>query len=200
MAANIMDGIMPALKSFGTMGLITIIIAILIIISLAIGGWAFFFRKRWQLKCEFKMTRSNGQVTMAEWGKARLDLPNGCIWIKRKSKRAESIKAKDLAKYLQGSDTITVIGNTGNWKLVIPDSYMEVTDEESGESAAVIKLITDTKSDKAWADNFERTAKQTFTIQSFLQQYGQFLGWGFIILVLIIGQFVGFSMVLDKIK
>ncbi len=159
----------------------------------------FFMKKKWNLKIEFKMVRSDGRIIIPEWGKGRFDRDAGIIWVKRKKMKPEGIKATDIRKYLQGADTITLIGNPGNWKIVIPDSFHTVIDEETGEEAAVMEIKTDMKEDKPWAIAFERMIGETFTIQSFFSEYGQYLGWGFIMMITVIANFVGFSLVLDKI-
>lgn len=187
------------IAGLGTTVVITITLVIIIVLMLGLAAWLIFVKKRWNLKCEFKMLRSDGHFVAPEWGKARYDPKFGVIYIKRKRKKAESIHAKRLDKYLQGNNTITVIGNPGAWKLVIPDSYTEVMDDETGEVASILNLRTDTKEDKAWAVQWERFAGQTFTIQNFLQQYSGALQMGFVILITIIANFIGFSLVLQKI-
>lgn len=179
-----------------------IVVGVIAIILICFAAWFLLFRKRWNLKVEFKMIRSDGRVTVPEWGKGQYDAKSGIIWLKRKGIRMkkEGIKAMRLDKYLQGQNTVTVVGNPGNWRIVIPDSFLEVIDDETGEEAAIIALKTDTREDKSWSTYFERLAGQTFTIQNFMQEYGQFIGWGLILMVVIIANFVGFSMVLGKLK
>lgn len=173
---------------------------VIFILCLSLLAWWIFYKRKWNLLVEFKMIRSDGRVIIPEWGKGFYDKNQGVIWLKRKFKTAEPVKAKDIRNYLQGASTVTAIGNPGNWKLVIPESFFEVEDEETGEKAAVMEIKTDTREDKPWAVQHERSAKATFTIHNFLQEYGHYLGWGFILLVIIIGQFIGFSLVLQNVK
>lgn len=196
----ITDNITNTLAQGGIALLFFVIIGVIIILLIAFGAWLLFMKKRWNLKVEFKMTRSDGRVTVPEWGKGRYDPNNGTIWLKRKRKRAEAVKAKRLDKYLQGNNTVTAVGNPGNWRIVIPESYLEVTDDETGEVAALVKLKTDTKEDKSWSVNFERMAGATFTIQNFMQQYGHAIEVAFIVLITVLSNFIGFSIVIGKIK
>ena len=199
MAADI-NSLFGSLAHYGVMGIIGIVIGVIVIILIFLGIFMFMRNRKWNLKVEFKMARSDGVITIPEWGKGKYDAINGVIYLKRKRKKAEAVKVKRLDKYLQGFNIITAIGNTGAWRLVIPETFLEVTDDESGETAAFVKLKTDTKEDKSWSVNFERQALNTFTIQSWMAEYGQFLGWAFVILITIISNFIGFSLVLQKIK
>lgn len=187
------------LASLGSTAVITVTLVILILLFVGLGIWLIFLKKKWNLKCTFKMLRSGGKYILPEDGKARFDPKLGVIYLKRKRKRAEAIKAKRLDKYLQGTNRIEVIGNPGHWRLVLPKSYTQVVDEKTGEVSMLINLQTDTKEDKAWAINWERYAGQTFTIQNFLQQYSGALQMGFVILITVIANFIGFSLVLQKI-
>jgi hypothetical protein len=193
------DNLSTTLFGGGIMVAVTVVVGVIIILLLVLGGWLLFIKKRWNLKVEFKMVRSDGRVTIPEWGKGRYDANNGVIYLKRKRKKAEAVKAKRLDKYLQGSNTITAVGNPGNWRLVIPDTFLELEDDETGETAAVINLRADTKEDKSWAVSFERMAGRTFTIQNFLQQYGHAIEVAFIILITVIANFIGFSIVLNRL-
>lgn len=197
---GITDNLMSTFTGAGTMAVFIITGVIIIFLLLALGVWMFVYKKRWNLKVEFKMVRSDGRIIIPEWGKGRYDATNGVIYLKRKRKRAEAVKAKKIEKYLQGNNTLTAVGNTGNWRLVIPDSYLDVVDDETGEEARIVNLRADTKEDKSWATNFERTAKQTFTVNSFMSQYGRALEIGFIVLITVISNFIGFSLVLGRIK
>lgn len=202
MATNPLNDIAATFLSGGTTMILFIVIGVVAIILICLAAWLLMFRKRWNLKVEFKMVRSDGRITVPEWGKGQYDAKSGIIWLKRKGMRMkkEGVKAMRLDRYLQGQNTITVVGNPGNWRIVIPDSFLEVVDTDTGEEATVITLKTDTREDKSWSTYFERLAGQTFTIQSFMAEYGQFIGWGLILMVVIIANFVGFSMVLGKLK
>ena len=186
----------------GTMVIITMILGIILILGVVLAFWVFFKKGKWNIKTEFKMIRSDGKVTMSEWGKGFFDTKNGIIWIKRKGMRMrkEGIKAQRIDQYLQGGNILTVVGNPGNWRPVINDSFTELIDDATGEVAAVVNLRADTKEDKSWAVNFERAALQTFSVANWMQQYGQFLGWGFLILIVILGDFIGFSLLMGKLK
>jgi hypothetical protein len=196
----ITDGLMGTIQTGGMYMALLIGGGLIVLILVGLVIWMVFMKKKWNLKVEFKMVRSDGRIVIPEWGKGNYDQKQGIIYIKRRKKKAEGLKAKRLDKYLQGSSMITVVGNPGNWRLVIPDTYLELQDEETGEVASVINLKSDMKDDKLWATHFERDALSTFSVQSFMAQYGQYLGFALLLIITIIGQFVGFSIVLGKIK
>lgn len=196
------DSLVGFFYGTGVMVIITIILGIIFILLLGLAFWVFFKKGKWNIKTEFKMVRSDGKFATSEWGKGYFDTKNGVIWLKRKGirMRKEGIKAQRIDQYLQGGNILTVVGNPGNWRPVINDSYVELVDDNTGETAAVVNLRADTKEDKSWAVNFERAAMQTFSVSSWMQQYGQYIGFGFLILITILGQFIGFSIVLGKLK
>ena len=92
--------------------LILIIIAVVAII-LAVGYLFIYQRRKWNLKVEIKLVRSDGQVINGEWGKGLYNQKRGVVLIKRPtaSKFAKPIPIKifDPKRYLQGNDLITVI-------------------------------------------------------------------------------------------
>lgn len=198
--ASPIDGLFSSLATFGSWTVIIIGVGLIVLVLLGVGVFLMWNKKRWNLNVEFKMIRSDGHIVIPEWGKGRYDTLNGVIYLKRRRKRAEAIKAKKLEKYLQGTNTLTAVGNTGNWRLVIPGSYLELEDDETQEKALFVNLRGDTKEDKSWATNFERSAKNAFTVSNFLTQYGRALEIGFIILITVISNFIGFSIVLGRMK
>jgi hypothetical protein len=194
------DGLFSSMAVFGSWTVIVIAVGIIVLALLGLVTWTVIVKKRWNLLVEFKMVRSDGRITIPEWGKGRYDPKEGLIYLKRKRKRAEAVKAKRLDKYLQGVNTLTAVGNPGNWRLVIPETFLEVVDDETGETASIVRLRADTKDDKSWSVNFERSAKNAFTISNFMTQYGRALEIGFIVMITVISNFIGFSIVLGRMK
>lgn len=169
-----------------------IVIGIIIVLALIVGGVIVWRqqKRKWYLKIEFKMIRSDGKIIVPEWGKGFYDSKKGILWVKRNKLRKEYIKATDLKLYLQGQDTITVVGNSGNWKPIIPDSFIEVIDNETGEEASMMSVRVDMREDKPWAVQTERMLEDAFSIASFWNSIKDYLGWGLVIFVTIVGQAV----------
>ena len=100
---------------------------------------------------------------------------------------------------MSGDNSLEVIGNPGNWMLVVPESYMEVTDEKTGETAMFSNLKADTREDKAWAVQAERSWKQAFSVQNMFYEYKDYIGWGLVVFIVILANFVGFSYLSGKL-
>jgi len=61
-------------------------VGVLIICGLII--YYFFYKKKnWNLDVEFKIPRSDGRLTFAEWGRGNYDDKRGCVFVKRKGKK-----------------------------------------------------------------------------------------------------------------
>lgn len=168
-------------------------------VLLGVGGfawWAFTKKKNWNLKVEFKLTRSDGRYIGAEWGKGYYDSKRGVVFLKRKGKKAVPMEPFDVKKYLQGTEILTVAQvGMEQYLPVLPDSYLEMEDDTTGEKAAFMKLKVDLSKSKAWRSQFERDAKAAYTIMSLLSQYAQFIGIGIILFM----QLVGFAILYSKI-
>lgn len=182
------------LKGFGFWTLI--IIGGIIVLGLVLVGVLFWRhqKKQWYLKVEFKLIRSDGKAVLAEWGKGFYDSKKGILWVKRPKMRKESIKATDMRLYLQGSDVVTVVGNTGNWKPVIPQSFLEVIDDTTGEVASIMQIRVDMKEDKPWAVQTERMLEDAFSIATFWNSMKDYLGWGLVIFIVIIANAVQYYL------
>lgn len=178
-------------ETFKSLGIWTLLIILGIVVVVGIVGsiliWQ-YMKKKWYLNVEFKMIRADNKAIIGEWGKGYYETKKGILWVKRKKMRKEYVKAKDMGIYLQGSNTVTVIGNTGNWKLVIPDSYLEVIDDVTGEEASVMKIRTDMKEDKPWAVQTERMLEDAFSIATFWNVVKDYIGWGVVIFIVIVSE------------
>ncbi len=175
------SGIIP---SGSTVGLIMIMIVIGIVSLLLFGliGWRIYNKKRWNLKVEIKLPRSDGKIVNGEWGKGYFNSKQGVVYIKRPGFLMPKIPLKifDPKRYLQGIDLITVIQLSHvDYRPVLPKSFLEYeilhTDDKTGEETlvkeSVMTMECDTGASKAWVSAFEAAAKKAYSLQSFMQQF-----------------------------
>lgn len=171
-----------------------------LLIMLIIGGsFAYFIvkKKRWFIKVEFKIPRSDGRIMNAEWGKGTYNAKKGVVFVKRKGKKQVPMKPFDVKRYLQGNDLLTVVQlGIEDYRPVLPESFIEMYDDKTGEEAAYLKVKIDTSESKAWKQSFERDAKNAYSIASILQQYAQYIGFGILFFMI----FVGFAVLWGRIK
>lgn len=171
--------------------------AIVIFSFMAIGGIIYFFynKKSWNLKVEFKLPRSvkylrEGEdldvndvqgFVGAEWGKGCYNARKGVVWLKRKGLKKIKMKPFNITRYLQNK-TLTVIqvGAT-DYLPVLPESFLILEDENTGEQATVLSIKADTSESKSWKNSFEREAKQAYSIVSMLREYAPIIAIGIVI-------------------
>lgn len=169
------------------------------------GAIAFLFfmiirnKKKWFLEVEFKIPRADGKIINSEWGKGTYDAKKGVVLVKRPGKKQAAIKPFDVKKFLQGGgkkETLTVVQvGIEDYRPVLIESYLEMQDSETGAEAALMDIKIDTTESKAWKESFEREAKQAYSIQSFLQQYAQYIGFSILFFMI----FIGFSILWSRV-
>lgn len=173
-----------AVPSGSTTGLILLLFVVGIIVVVVVGGIGFFIwqKKRWNLKVEIKLPRSDGKIISGEWGKGFFHSKRGVVYIKRAGFMQSKIPLKifDPKRYLQGTDLITVVQLSPlDYRPVLPESYLEHTvkwkDETTGEitevKESILNVRCDTGHDKAWQVAFDAAAKNAYSLQSFFQQF-----------------------------
>lgn len=174
------------LGGFSGGGALNFMISILIagsILGLIFGGfWWWFKAKRiWNLKVEFKMPRSGGNLVMSEWGKGQYDSKKGVVYVKRKGLPKSPLEPFDVKEFLQGSNTLTVVQIGINQYLpVLPTSYDQVTNEQ-GEVAVVMKVKGDISQSKSWRSSFEREAKNAYSLSNLLKENTAWIAIGLVI-------------------
>ena len=202
-----------------------IFIGIFAVIGFGLLVWWGFKRKRWNLKVEIKLTRSDGKITNGEWGKGFYDSRRGVVMIRRPGKGSKAIPMKifDVRKYMQGGDLITVIQcGPDDYRPVLNDSWTKhdvdyidetspITDEngnnmmnENGEQIfqtktvkeSILNIKTDTGKNKAWRVAWEEAAKNAYTIRSFLKQYQAPISIG----IVVVCCFIGFAILWTKLS
>ena len=148
----------------------------------AIIGFLIWNKKRWNLKVEIKLPRSDGTIINGEWGKGYFNAKHGVVYIKRPgfAQKKIALKIFDPKRYLQGADMLTVIQlSPVDYRPVLPKSFLEYeleyVDEKTGEvtmvKEALMKMECDTGASKAWQTAFEAAAKQAYSLQSFMTQF-----------------------------
>ena len=198
-------------SALGTGGMIIwyVVLGIVILGMLAIILGILYFRKRWNLDVEFKLTRNDGRITNAEWGKGYYDSKKGVVFVRRptmgKFSKGIAIKIFDIRRYLQGTSIITVLQvGPEDFRPVLNDSWTEhVTtykDDKTGEIKEVKESILNIKVDsglnKAWKSAWDSAAKNAYSIRSFMSQFQTPIAIG----IVIICCFVGFAILWTKVN
>jgi len=185
------------------------------LIILGIAGWYWFFKKKWNLRAEIKLTRSGGQLTNAEWGKAYFNAKRGVCFVKRPGLMQGAIPVRifDVRKYIQGDNIITFIQLgpddlipvlNSSWEEYEEDEPMKdkagkvILDKEGNavyERASVMDIKINTGTNKAWRAAWSQAAKQAYSLKSFFTQFQTPIA----IAIVIIAVFVGFAMVWTRL-
>lgn len=193
----------------GTLSIVWyVVLGIVILILLAIIVAIFYFKKRWNLDVEFKLTRNDGRITNAEWGKGFYDSKKGVVFVRRptmgKFSSGIAIKIFDIRRYLQGTSIITVLQvGPEDFRPVLNDSWTEhvstYKDDKTGEIKEVKESILNIKVDsglnKAWKSAWDSAAKNAYSIRSFLSQFQTPIAIGIVILCC----FIGFAILWTKV-
>jgi hypothetical protein len=165
-------------------GLIMIMFVVGVVIVGIFGVISFLIwnSRRWHLKVEIKLPRSNGQIVEAEWGKGYFNPKRGVVYIKRPGRWSPAIPLKifDPKRYLQGRDTMTVIQITPtDYRPVLPVSFLEHSVEYKNTDTGKIEMVKesvlniecDTGHSKAWQESFDAAARTAYTFKSFFKQF-----------------------------
>lgn len=182
--ADIGSFIQGAIPSGSTVGLIFLmfIVGLILLVLVVPIGYFIWNKKRWNLRVEIKLPRSDARIINGEWGKGFFHSKRGVIYIKRPGFAQQKIPLKifDPKRYLQGADLITVIQlSPTHYVPVLPDSFLETTvdylDEKTGEvhevKESILNIKCDTGHDKAWQAAWDAATKKAYSLQSFLNQF-----------------------------
>jgi len=201
------------LGSFGGTLRSIVMVIIFLFVTLVILGiifWVFYFRRKWNLKVEFKIPRAIkdlrgqgeleecpvGGIVNSEWGKGAFNVKRGVCWVKRKGRRASAISPFDIGKFVQGNNTLTVVQVSADKYIpVLPESYLNLIDDTTGERAILLEIRANTTESRAWRTSFERESKATYSIINLLAQYATYFGIGIILFM----NFVGFAILYTKV-
>ena len=161
------------------------VIAIALISITAIGFMIWWVRKqkKWNLKVEFKLIRSDGKLIDAEWGKGCFDGTRGAVFIQRKGMKPCPMKPFDIKRFIQGRSNILTVEQIGvkDYRPVLPESFTLMVDDKTKEEASIMNMRIDTSESQAWRNSFERDAKSTYSIVSILREFAPFIGIALVI-------------------
>jgi uncharacterized membrane protein YidH (DUF202 family) len=169
---------------------IGIVVILLIVAIIAISIWR-YKAKKWNLRIEVKLPRSDGQLIMSDKGKGYWDAENGWIVVKRKGYKPVSTQPIDPKRWLKGRNFATLI-QIGPEDFIIASeaSYQIVTDETTGQKIALMDIIADVGKRKTWKNYTERMGKKTFTLRGWAEQHQMAITLAIVIFVI----FLGFSL------
>lgn len=206
--------LMSKIPGVGGGNLMAILVAIVLGgLGLTIAGvfvwWMVFKKRKWNLKVEFRMPRDVKEVVdedgeirvkgtlVKEWGRGYYDAKRGAVFVKRKGKKPVPVKPFNVKEFLSGKDNILTVVQVGieDYRPILEDSYLELVDNETGNEAALLKVKIDTTESRSWRNSFERESKSAYTLLGFLHEHGQLIGFGFILLCML----VGFAIVYAKV-
>jgi len=174
------------------------------LLLVAVSWW--YFKKRWNLNVEIKLVRSDGRITIGEWGKGLYNAKRGVVFIKREGVWFGSTPMPifDIKKYLQGEKLLTVVQvGPDDYRPVLNDSWtkhsVEYENDETGEivevKESILNIKIDTAMNKAWKSAWENAAKKAYSLTSFFTQFQTPIAIG----IVIIACFVGFAIIWTRL-
>jgi len=198
---GVVSGLIPQGSSIGLLILIGFLMVLVAVIFVFI-AFLIWNKKRWYLKVEIKLPRSDGKIVNGEWGKGFFHSKQGVVYIRRPGWFQPKIALKifDPKRYIQGTDLITVIQLSPNdYRPVLPKSFLEYEveweDEKTGEvtivKESVMNMECDKGASKAWQVAFDAAAKKAYSLQSFMTQFQTPIA----IAIVLVAVFVGFAAV-----
>jgi len=184
-----------------------VFIGICVLVIIGIIVFMVFRSKRWNLKVEFKLVRSDGRQINAEWGKGYYDAKKGVVLVKRptmgRMSKGLAIKIFDIRRYIQGDNIITVIQlGPEDYRPVLNDSWTEHVvrkiDDKTKEvievKESVMNIKVDSGLNKAWKSSWDASAKKAYSIINMLREFQTPIAIG----IVIICCFVGFAVLWTK--
>lgn len=174
------------------MGGIPMLVIGFFVILFIVGGillsiWL-YKRKKWNLRLEIKLPRSDGQLILSDKAKGYWDSENGWIVVKRKGYSKVPTQPMDPKKWLKGRNFATLIqvGPT-DYIIASENSYQVVTDDSTGRKIALMDIIADVGNRKTWVNYTERMGKKTFTLRGWAEQHQFAIALSIVIFCMFIG-------------
>lgn len=145
-------------------------------------------RKKWNLRVEIKMPRSDGKIIYSEKAKGHYNTKEGIVTIKRKKLPAIGMKPFDVRTYLQGLDFLGVIQVGPNEFIPIhPKSFNTLSDFKDGEKYALLDIEADLSKRKVWKQYYERSCAKRYTLLGWLDRHWRAVELGIIIFIILLG-------------
>lgn len=196
MVTSISGALEPILK-YGFWGVVAMIaIGIFLLIAVGIGIWKWYQRK-WYLTVILKMPRDGGKTVNCEIAKGYWDSRKATLWVKRSGLFGSKffVELADIRDFLQGNETIELLGSGVTWKPILYQSYLTVIDSETKKEAQVMSYLMDFTKDKAWAIKAEREYTETFSVSDVFNKLKDYIGWGLVIGIVILSEVVRIAYV-----
>ena len=200
MALDIGGTLSGAIPKGSTVGMVVImfLIGTVVLVLVSVFGLWIWRKKRWNLKVEIKLPRSDGKIVNGEWGKGYFNSRQGVVYIKRPGFAQPRIPLKifDPKRYLQGADMITVVQlSPVDYRPVLTQSFLnydvehvdDITGKVSLVKESVMNMECDTGASKAWQTSFEAAAKNAYSLRSFLQQHQTAISIAIVLIAVFVG-------------
>ena len=159
---------------------------ILVVGAIILSVWL-YKRKKWNIRLEIKLPRSDGKLILSDKGKGFWDAKNGWIVVKRKGYRKVPTHPIDPKKWLRGRDFATLIQvGPEDFVVAIEDSYKIVKDE-SGKEYAIMSIVADIGKRKTWKNYTERMGKNAFTLKGWADKHQLAITLAIVIFVIFLG-------------
>jgi len=191
-------------RAGGYLGTAAVWIVWLVIISAAVGlavGALFWNkrRKKWNLRVEIKLPRSDGNLVNSEKAKGYFDTKNGFVSLKRKGLSAIDMKPFNVSKYLQGGNYLEVLQvGPDDFIPILPKSYTVITKVNAVEGEqkkfCLLEIQGDIGERKQWASNAAESALNRFTLKSFFKRHEMAIT----LTIVLIGMAIGFAIILSQ--
>jgi len=157
-------------------------------------------RKKWNLRVEIKLPRSDGKIVNSEKAKGFFDTKAGFVSLKRKGLSAIDMKPFSVNKYLQGESYLEVLQiGPDDFIPILPKSYtiIKKASAKDGEQSkfALLEIEGDMGERKQWASNAAEAALNRFTLKGFLNKHWRAIE----MTILMFGLFIGFAIVLSQL-
>lgn len=145
-------------------------------------------RKKWNLRVEVKMPRSDGKIIYSEKAKGHYNVVEGIVSIKRKKLPAVGMKPFDVRNYLQGLNFLEVIQVGPNEFIPIhPKSFNTLHDFKDGKKYALLDIEADLSKRKVWKNYYERSCAKRYTLLGWLDRHWRAMELGIIIFIILLG-------------
>lgn len=187
-------GMVESIRPFVTTLVNSLIWVVLGFVAIGVAGTVAWFshkKKKWNLRIEIKMPRSDNRITLSENAKGHFSAKEGIVTIKRKGVKGVLMRPFDVRKYLQGEKYLEVIQLAPeDYIPILPKSYQTLISNPSGNKVALLDVEADLGERKQWASHSEMAAIDRFTLSGFFDKHWRAIETSLLLFVM----FLGFSI------